>query len=178
MAHQYRTLATGLLCALAFVAGGTAAYACPPPPPPPARVTGETAEAYKARLAAMDKAMRAAGNQALADRQKRAWDSAALIFIARVEQVRPVKLTYYGPGQTAQVKVLRWIKGKAKGGKFWISYKGETSCGPVGGGDAVDGKVGELFVVMASGAPLSSARVIDSFGAARAFDLRIRAALE
>ncbi len=151
--------------------------ACPPPPPPPEPRAGESEQAYKARLEELAAAERAQLRAAMASRQAALWNESPIIFVGQVERVRPRKIYFHGPGQSALIRPVRWIKGKGGAGSFWLRYEGESSCGPYGGGDAVDGKVGQRFVIFASRGRLTSSAVIDSIGAARAIDERITTAI-
>jgi hypothetical protein len=87
--------------------------------------------------------------QEAARRQALLWDFNPRVFVARIERVKPVHLSFGGVGQSARLKPIRWLKGEEKNISFWLTYKGDTDCGPYGGGDAVDGKIGETFVIFA-----------------------------
>ncbi len=151
------------------------ANACPPPPPPPEPRPGESEQAYNARLKELAAAQRAEGQAVIATRQATLWNESPIIFVGQVERVRPMQTD--GAGPSALIRPVRWIKGKGGANSFWLRHRGMTSCGPYGGGDAVEGKVGQRYIVFASRRRLSSKAVIHSVGAANAVDERIAAAL-
>lgn len=139
-------------------------------PARPEPLAGEGPEARRLRLAA-DDARRLAEDRATQGRRQAAlWEASAAIVVGRVERVRPARVGFYGPGQSALVRPVRWIKGEGRARSsrrpFWLRHAGETSCGPYGGGDAVDGKPGELFVLFAGRPRLSSKAIIDWWGEA------------
>jgi hypothetical protein len=153
------------------------ALACPPPPSPPPKEAGEGDQAYQMRMQKRDDDARARFRQQTALRQALLWDFSSVILIARIERVKPVRLSFGHQGQSVRLKPTRWIKGEGKRLTFWLRYAGETDCGPYGGGDAIEGKIGEEFVVFARAGNLSSVSVEDSVGANNAIDIRIFEAL-
>lgn len=122
-------------------------------------------------------APRAADRAQLAEAQKTLWDQSSEIFVVRVEATRPVRLAYDTPSREVRLLPLRWLKGEGVPRAFWMGRFNVTSCGAIGGGDAIDGEVGERFVVFAGGDGFRPNQVRHSVGAASAVDARVRAAL-
>lgn len=110
-------------------------------------------------------------------RQAWLWQESPAIFIGKVSKIRLGKAPFYGPGQSAFILPVKWIRGAPSRKGFWLEYKSFTSCGPTGGGDAVDGKAGERFILFAKAGAPSSDRVIDSLSKKNALDQRIIGAL-
>ncbi|MFM5907645.1 MAG: hypothetical protein ACKOPO_08680 [Novosphingobium sp.] len=162
---------------IASTAAPGTAYACPPPPPPPRQAAGESDVDYRARMAKLQADMAAAVRTGISQRQARLWDESPSIFIGEVVKTRRGHAPFYGPGQSAFIRPVKWIRGAPSGKRFWLDYKSYTSCGPVGGGDAVDGKPGERFVLFAGSGALKSETVIDTIGPQSALDQRIVDAL-
>jgi hypothetical protein len=122
-----------------------AANACPPPPPPPLPIPDESSEAWQARVTAE------AQNE-LMNRQRQWWNDSQSVLLARVERRDTVRLRdAWGDPNFEAPRVLlrpvRWLKGSGPSRRFRLSYTGMTTCGPYGGGEAVNGAVGEVFIV-------------------------------
>ena len=130
--------------ALAASIVGTA-NACPPPPPPPLPIPDESSEAWEARVTAEAQAQ-------LVATQRHWWESAQSVLLARVEQRDTVRrrdptwdMSFESP--RVLLRPVHWLKGSGPSRRFRLTYTGMSSCGPYGGGEAVDGAVGELFIV-------------------------------
>jgi hypothetical protein len=131
----------------AALTGG--AYACQPDPQPeiPSPQIGESQEAYSARVEAMRAEARALREQSWINQQQSWWDDSESVFIARVERVANVRLDF-GEARRTYLRPVRWLKGGGPARRFFVNHEGWTSCGPYGrGGAAVEGAVGETFVV-------------------------------
>ena len=133
-----------ILATIAVAASITgAANACPPPPPPPLPIPDESSEAWQARVAAEAQA-------SLVALQHQWWDASQSVLLARVERRDTVRLRDFDPNVEAPRVLLRpvhWLKGSGPSRRFRLTYTGMLSCGPYGGGEAVDGAVGEVFIV-------------------------------
>lgn len=156
--------------AIAALAVGEAVACSIVPPVHDEPLVGETAEAFQQRVEAR-RAQEEADRQArLIAFQRQAWEEASSVVIARVtrrEEAVPLRNRYgevYYRTPRTHLRVVRWLKGEARGRpSFGVRYAGLTSCGPYGGGDAVNGAVGEEFVVFLSAGRLHESRVTDSF---------------
>lgn len=151
------------------------------PPVQDAPFVGETAEVFQQRVEAR-RAQEEADRQArLIAFQRQTWEEASSVVIARVvrrEEAVPLRNEYgevYGQSPRAHLRVERWLKGQARGRpSFSVRYVGLTSCGPFGGGDAVDGAVGAEFVVFLSAGRLRQSRVINSLALDRVMAPELR----
>ncbi|HVV32235.1 MAG TPA: hypothetical protein VHC73_03315 [Vitreimonas sp.] len=148
------------LAALLSVALMSAAEACPPPPPTPPPPPGESIEAYNARLAEEAQA-RVIGYQ------RGWWERAQSVLLARIERRDSISLkddrgVTYARSPRVLLRPVRWLKGEGPPRRFYLNYSGLTDCGPYGGGEAVDGEVGDFFVVFVSEGPASQASVVTS----------------
>jgi hypothetical protein len=122
-----------------------AASACPPPPPPPLPVPDESMEDWRARVTAEAEAQ-------LIDQQRRWWNDAHSVLLARVERRDTVRFRNewaggYDRSPRVTLRPISWLKGEGSSRRFRLSYSGMTDCGPYGGGEAVGGQVGDVFVV-------------------------------
>lgn len=171
-----------LTAALAAVLVGTGpALACPPPPSPPSKLIGETDAAYDARMKVLFESQRVQYRLALFNAQAEAWRQSEVVLVGRVDRVKKVKLPYPTPrGDTSQevlVRPISFLKSKQSRRVFWVRSSGVTTCGPYGGGDAIDGAVGDHFLFFISQTKSGGHRVTDSVGPNRAEEPRVRAAL-
>ncbi len=125
-----------------------AASACQPEPPwiPPPPEFGEAQETYDARIAAMRAAQEAEREQAIINEQRQLWEGAESVLLARVVRTATVNLDF-GPSPRAYLQPLDWLKGRGPSRTFFVNQEGWTSCGPYGGGHAVGGEVGEIYLV-------------------------------
>lgn len=154
------------------------------PPVQDVPLVGETAEAFQQRVEAR-RAQEEVDRQArLIAFQRQTWEEASSVVIARVvrrEEAVPLRNDYgevYGQSPRTHLRVVRWLKGQARGRpSFSVRYAGLTSCGPFGGGDAVDGAVGEEFVVFLSAGRLREGGVINSLAPDRVMASELRGML-
>lgn len=151
----------------------TAAQACMPMPPPP-QEQGETNEAYATRAAAWQAERDAQDAQWRADRQSRIWDEADSVFLARIVRVQPNANDY---GQRVTLRGVRSLKGRAYTNRFTLNYTEGTSCGPLPGFDAIQGAVGDTYVVFVKGGRPRQSTVQATAALTAITDDRIRAAL-
>lgn len=123
------------------------ARACMPMPPPP-QLEGETDAAYQQRLEALRVEAAAADIGRRAEWERQAFETAHAVLIARVERTgQTVRVDDYNQSPRPTLRPVRWLKGAGPARTFRVRYSEFTSCGPVGGGDAVTGAVGEQFLV-------------------------------
>lgn len=140
---------------------------------------GESAEAYQARLSAL-RAEEAARLQALiVEYQRRWWNESESVLLARVERTDSARMyDIYGASigsfPRAHLRPVRWLKGAGPSRRFRLTYTGMTSCGPYGGGDAVAGAVGDVFVVFVRSGRPSQRTVIESVALANIRDPQLR----
>lgn len=127
------------------------AIACPPPPPGPPQEAGESDEAYAQRQAEFRAAQEAQHQQWLHDRQVRVWDEADSVIIARITRVRPDHIDYWGDVPRVRLRAVRTIKGRRYTNSFDLRYTDATSCGPMPAFDAIQGQVGDEFVIFLRG---------------------------
>lgn len=146
----------------------TSTWACPPPAPQPPKEDGEDEDRYLARMEQRDRDAVLRFNGEMTLRQALLWDFSSRIFVARVERVKQVRLMFGRTGQAVKLKPVRWIKGSGGDAAFWFTYKGDSDCGPYGGGDAPWGKKGQYFVLFARPGKPSALTVEDSIGVANA----------
>jgi hypothetical protein len=169
-----------MLMIVAIVAASSAT-ACPPPPLPPPRLPGETDEAYAGRLEQLQAADRVRYRAGLAEWQAASWQKSSAIFVGRIEAARTVRLPFRTvSGDTSQkvkVRPVSWLRGKASNQPIWVRHSGVTTCGPFGGGDAVNGKPGDTFLFLIGPEGHGPHRIIDSIGRDRAEDPRVIGAL-
>jgi hypothetical protein len=141
-----------IAAAVAFTALVTsAAFACPPPPPGPPQEAGESDEAYAQRQAEFRAAQEQQHRDWLHARQVRLWDEADSVIIARIERVRTEDLYYIGEVRRVTLRPLRTIKGRRYTNRFDLRYTEATSCGPIPAFDAIQGQVGDEFVIFLRG---------------------------
>lgn len=143
------------------------AYACPPPPGPPMREVGESEETYNARISALRAEAEAASLARRTAYQRQLWEESASVVLARVERTDRVPLRdiygqVYSQSPRAHLRPVHWLKGSRSSRRFHVRYTGDASCGPYGGGDAVSGEVGEVFVVFVREGRPSQATIADS----------------
>ena len=119
-----------------------AALACPPPYVPP-RLVGETEEEYQPRIDAHFKAQRLSTLTRFGQFQSQYFEAAPEAFVARV-----VDRKKSGWREQAVLEPVKWIKGEGRKKRYKVRMDFETSCGPVGGGDAVNQPLGSLVLVM------------------------------
>lgn len=73
------------------------------------------------------------------------------------------------------MRPVRWLKGEGSSRRFLLNYAGLTDCGPYGGGEAVDGRVGDVFVVFVHDGQPSTEGVRFSLSLANIQDDELRA---
>ncbi|MBX9747378.1 MAG: hypothetical protein K2X34_10785 [Hyphomonadaceae bacterium] len=166
----------GLVVAIALVVAADA-VACPPPPPGPPPEVGESAEAHAARVAEWQAARDAEHTAWRLAGQRRLWDEADSVIIARVERVRPDRLDYWGDTQRVTLRPLRIIKGRRYTNRFSLRYTDATSCGPIPGFDAIAGQVGDEFVVFLRGGRPRQSTVQGTVSIGAILDVRITEAI-
>ena len=127
------------------------AFACPPPPPPPPQEMGESEEAYGQRVVEFHTAQERQHQDWLHARQVRLWDEADSVIIARVTRVRTEELYYIGDVPRVTLRPVRTIKGRRYTNRFDLRYTEATSCGPIPAFDAIQGQVGDEFVIFLRG---------------------------
>lgn len=173
-----------IVCAILgfiYVLSATA-EACPPPPPPPPPEAGESNEAYQTRLAALRAAEAEVNAQRVLQMQQGWWDESQSVLLARVVRRDSIRLKdnwgeIYGRSPRVLLRPVRWLKGSGSSRRFRLNYEGLTSCGPYGGGDAVDGEIGEVFVVFVREGRPRQDSVITSLAMDRVRDPRVLALL-
>lgn len=151
--------------------------ACPPPPPGPPQEAGESDEAYAQRQAEFRAAQEAQHQQWLHDRQVRLWDEAESVIIARVERIRTVDLYYIGEVPRVTLRPVRTIKGRRYTNRFDLRYTEATSCGPIPAFDAIQGQVGDEFVIFLRGGRPSQRTVQQTTTTGAITDTRITEAI-
>jgi len=169
-----------LLSTLVAITALTGAYAaaCPPPPPGPPQDVGESDEAHAARVAAFQAAQEAQHQAWLHARQVRMWDEANSVIIARIERVRPDRIDYWGDTQRVTLRPVRTIKGRRYSNRFDLRYTDATSCGPMPSFDAIQGQVGETFVIFIQGGRPGQRTVQQTVSVTEVTDTRIQAAID
>lgn len=155
----------------------SAAFACPPPPPGPPQDVGESDEAYAARQAAFRAAQEQEHRDWLHARQVRIWDEADSVIIARITRVRTEELYYIGDVPRVTLRPVRTIKGRAYRNSFDLRYTEATSCGPIPGFDAIQGQVGQEFVIFLRGGRPSQRTVQQTAAMSAITDTRITEAI-
>lgn len=166
-----------LVSAVALISAGNA-IACPPPPPGPPPEAGESAESHAARVAAFQAAQEAQHQAWLLQREQRNWDEADSVFLARVERVRVSTLEYLGETPRVTLRPVRVLKGQRSRARFDLRYEEMTSCGPIPAFDAIQGNVGDTFVVFVRGRRPHQSTVQLTVAPAAVLDPRVRAALD
>lgn len=132
------------LAALALLsATSTPTLACPPPPMPP-YFEGESQADYRARIEREQQKQHAAYLASYAKQQAEHYETADQVFVARITK----RGLHDGWRKWADLKPVKWIKGKGKKRSYRVRLAGSTSCGDYGGGDAVLLAEGELLLVM------------------------------
>jgi hypothetical protein len=153
-----------------------AAAACPPPPPPPPPAPGESIEAWQARLEAEAQAQ-------IAGYQRGWWEQSQSVLLARIERIDSVAIRNDWTGTNARsprvrLRPVRWLKGSGPPGRFHLNVTGVSDCGPYGGGEAVNGRMGELFLVFVREGRPSQANVITSLALDTIVDEELKARVE
>jgi hypothetical protein len=154
------------------------ANACPPPPPGPPPEVGESAESHAARVAAYQAGLEADHQAWLHARQVSLWDEADAVFIARITRVEPHHLTYIGDTQRVSLRAEQSLKGRRYNSSFSLRYTDATSCGPMPSFAAINGAVGDRFVVFVRGGRPGQSTVQQTIAPSDITDERIRAALD
>jgi hypothetical protein len=163
-----------IAAAVAFTALVTsAAIACPPPPPGPPQETGESDEAYAQRIAEFRAAEQAQHQAWLHARQVRMWDEADSVIIARIVRVREYRMEYLGDVPRVTLRPVRTIKGRRYTNRFDLRYIEATSCGPIPAFDAIQGQVGDEFVIFLRGGRPSQRTVQQTNALSAVTDARI-----
>lgn len=170
-----RTVLSAVVAVAALV--GAHAAACPPPPPGPPPEVGESAESHAARVAAFHAAREAEHQAWLHARQMRLWDEADSVILARVVRVRADRIDYWGDTQRVTLRPLRTIKGRRYTNRFDLRYTDATSCGPMPGFDAIQGQVGDEFVIFLRGGRPSQRTVQQTNALTAITDARIAEAI-
>ncbi|MBY0567249.1 MAG: hypothetical protein K2P70_08060 [Hyphomonadaceae bacterium] len=167
-----------IAAAVAFTALVTSvAVACPPPPPGPPQEVGESDEAYAQRQAEFRAAQEQQHQDWLHARQVRLWDEADSVIIARIERVRTEDLYYIGEVPRVTLRPLRTIKGRRYTNRFDLRYIEATSCGPIPAFDAIQGQVGDEFVIFLRGGRPSQRTVQQTNALTAITDARIAEAI-
>lgn len=140
-------------------AGGQPALACtspPPPPPPPPRV-GVSAEDAAALRVAWAMAQKAAGEarerQQAMDDQRRLFDTAGSVLVARIDRVEAVR-SFLVP--------VQWLKGEPVAGELEFALSTWTTCRAVASVNGVHGTPGEVFIVYLKGNALLQADTLEA----------------
>lgn len=163
-----------IAAAVAFTALVTSvAVACPPPPPGPPQDVGESDEAYAQRQAEFRAAQEQQHQDWLHARQMRLWDEADSVIIARIERVRTEDLYYIGEVPRVTLRPVRTIKGRRYTNRFDLRYTEATSCGPIPAFDAIQGDVGDEFVIFLRGGRPSQRTVQQTSALTAITDTRI-----
>lgn len=170
-----RTLLSAVV-ALAVFATSTA-FACPPPPPGPPQDVGESDEAYAQRQAEFRAAQEQQHQDWLHARQVRLWDEADSVIIARITRVRTEELYYIGEVPRVTLRPVRTIKGRRYTNRFDLRYTEATSCGPIPAFDAIQGQVGDEFVIFLRGGRPSQRTVQQTTSTGAITDTRITEAI-
>jgi len=173
---QANVLLAAALGAIALFAASHA-DACMPPPGPP-QEAGESDAAYAARHAAWRAEQDAQHAAWLHQRQVTLWDEADAVFIARVTRVRPDFNDYLGETRQVSLRTERTLKGRRYNATFGLRYTDATSCGPLPAFAAIEGAVGERYVVFVRGGRPRQSTVQQTIALTDITDERIRAALE
>jgi len=171
-----RRTALGAIVATAVLLGANA-IACPPPPPGPPPEAGESAESHAARVAAFQAEQDAQHAAWLHARQQRVWDEADSVFVARIERVRAVEIDNLSEAPRVTLRPVRMLKGQRYTSRFALTYTEMTTCGPIPSFDAIQGQVGDEFVIFVRGGRPRQATVQQAIAVANITDERIRAAL-
>lgn len=146
---------------MAIVVGMSAspAFACSPPipsPPPPPRVGVSEADAAAlgAAWAAAQKTLgEARERQQAADDQRRLFETAGNVLLARIDRVEAVR-SFLVP--------VQWLKGEPVAGELVFALSTWTTCRAVASVNGVNGTLGEVFVVYLRGSALLQAEVLDA----------------
>jgi hypothetical protein len=170
-----RTLLSAVVALTVFAT--STAFACPPPPPGPPQEAGESDEAYAQRQAEFRAGQEAQHQQWLHDRQVRLWDEADSVIIARIERIRTVDLDYIGEVPRVTLRPVRTIKGRRYTNRFDLRYTEATSCGPIPAFDAIQGQVGDEFVIFLRGGRPSQRTVQQTTSTGAITDTRITEAI-
>ena len=165
-----------LAAALTFLAATPAAACLPPPGPPPE--AGESAESHAARYAAWRAEQDAQHAAWLHQRQVTLWDEADAVFIARITRVEADRQAYFGDTQRVSLRAEQSLKGRRYRSSFGLRYTDATSCGPLPSFAAINGAVGDRFVVFVRGGRPGQSTVQQTIAPADITDERIRAALD
>lgn len=165
-----------LIVAVMIAAFLGAAEACPPPPPEPPPAPGESIEAWRARLDAEAQAQ-------TASYQRGWWDQSQSVLLARIERIDSVpvrndwaNVNTHSP--RVHLRPVRWLKGSGPSRRFHLNITGITDCGPYGGGEAVNGRIGDVFLVFVRDGRPNQASVITSLALDHIVDQDLRARVE
>ncbi len=170
-----RTILSAVVALTVFAT--STAFACPPPPPGPPQEAGESDEAYAQRQAEFREAQEQQHRDWLHARQVRLWDEADSVIIARIERVRTEDLYYIGEVPRVTLRGVRSLKGRAYTNRFDLRYTEATSCGPIPAFDAIQGQVGDEFVIFLRGGRPSQRTVQQTAGMSAITDTRITEAI-
>lgn len=166
-----------LITASLVAASMNSAIACLPPPPPTlSRLEGESEGAYARRLELFDtervRKQEEQIRQFQLQRDAKNWASADRVLLAEAVAFDDSLLK-----PKVWLRPVRWLKGTGKLQSFQLKPIAQDSCEWPGNGDALQGEVGEKFLIfLKPGAP-SSKTVLDSISVNRIVGERSRAAL-
>jgi len=165
-----------LITASLLTASMNSAIACLPPPPTLSRLEGESDDAYARRLEPFE-AERVRRDQEEVDRFQRQRDAKNWASADRVLLAEAVAFGDSLLKPQVWLRPVRWLKGTGKLQSFQLKPIAQDSCEWPGNGDALEGEVGETFLIfLKPGAP-SSKTVLDSISVNRIVGERSKAAL-
>ena len=140
----------------------------------PSPEPNETPIDYDIRLAKYREEEQKKSQEIIKTNQKNAWENSNVIAIATIDNIKKINIKNYGSSNKVRLKITRLVKGSSKTKHVWLQYTEITGCGPVGGGDAVRGKLGDVFVIFSESPRISSKSVTDTIGKSSALDDNIK----
>ena len=170
--RRHSRLACFAATALSFcVPGIAAACSIVPTPAPPPQAAEESDEAFAARSKAWYREIGERERREALPRwtahEDRLWATARWVVLARIEKVRSTRLRGSGrqwfESELVTLRTIRWLKGRAVAKRVRIHALSNDSCKFGGAGAALEGDVGEVFLLFYRSGPLGPLNLIDSF---------------
>ena len=106
------------------------------------------------------------------------WDKADLVFVARIEQRRTQSVADWEDAPYISLMPLTWLKGQAGPWQFDLGATGRSMCSLIPGFDALQGQVGDEFIVFVRGDTPIQNMVIDAISLKSLVEPRALAALK
>jgi hypothetical protein len=156
-----------------------------PPPEPPPRTAAESDSDFAARrakwFADLFEAEEIASLPGRKAHEDRLWATAGRVVLARLDKTGSIRLRgsegQYYKSPLATLRAVKWLKGHPSPRRLKVHFLSDDTCDH-GGGDAVEGKAGEHYLLFYRDGPLDAGNILDTLGRHRAVTQRSRDAFD